>query len=57
MKSRDSDKAFRTNHLFVRGGSRISQGGVNLLFGQISPKLHENEENWTEGEGIRNFSM
>ena len=22
-------------------------GGANLLFGQASPKMHENEENWT----------
>ena len=29
------------------------EGGANLLFGQISPKLHENEENWTEGKGGR----
>ena len=38
-----------------KGGSRISKRGkkfqkkdVNLFFGQIFLKLHENEENWTE---------
>ena len=36
----------------------ISQRGANLLFSQISQKLHENKENWAEREApIRNLSM
>ena len=44
---------------YSMGGSRISQRGAgantegagNLLFRQLSRKLHENEENWNEGWG------
>ena len=29
------------------------KGGANLLFDQNFRKLHENEENWTEGEASK----
>ena len=34
---------------FPRGGANPKRGDVNLLYGQIFSKLHENEKNWTEG--------
>ena len=33
------------------------EGHANLLFGQFSRNLHENEENWTEVVRVQNFSM
>ena len=37
---------------FPSGSANPKGGGANLLFGQIFPKLHVNEENWIKMEGV-----
>ena len=58
MQSRTQDFPDAEEGGAGRRGSN-PKGGANLLFSQLCWKLHENEENWTEGEGelFQNFTM
>ena len=43
---------------FPEGGTNPKEGGHLPIIRKISPKLHENEENWVERGGrVQNSSM